>query len=155
MGYQTNMHMNHITALNVLILIAFGGLVSHNQNLERFRLRAFMQTIIVLFLGAVSAWAGVSLNGRHPEFRWLHIMMKLIELIAVPAVPVLIGQTVTHTMNRMNRIALAAAGLHAVLRWPWSPQAGSSMLTDRACITGELSSGFMPSSVLQAQFTCS
>ena len=39
-------------------------------------------------------------------------MMKLIELIAVPAVPVLIGQTVTYTMNR---IALAAAGLHAVL----------------------------------------
>ena len=112
MGYQTNMHMNHITALNVLILIAFGGLVSHNQNLERFRLRAFMQTIIVLFLCAVSAWAGVSLKGRHPEFRWLHIMMKLIELIAVPAVPVLIGQTVTYTMNR---IALAAAGLHAVL----------------------------------------
>ena len=71
-----------------------------------------MQTIIVLLLGAVSAWAGVSLNGRHPEFRRIHIMVKLIELIAVPAVPVLIGQTVSHTMNR---IALAAAGLHAVL----------------------------------------
>ena len=70
MGYQTNMHMNHITALNVLIPIAFGGLVSHNQNLERFRLRAFMQTIIVLLF-----WRCERMGRRQPEWQTSGIQM--------------------------------------------------------------------------------
>lgn len=108
-------YFNLVTLMTVLLLISFMGLVLNNHNLEHRKSVSFFLSGLILLIAAVSAWVGVTIDGIHPELRWLHMIMTPTEFTSGCAAGVIIGITVRSRVTPWTKVAIAGAVLHGIL----------------------------------------
>jgi len=106
--YYTATIFISVAAMIVMEICVFSNDMMSKDNKKLFEALFFMTA-----LASMCEWGGNAMQGTMPQLRIMHIILKTVELMIVPFIPLFISHVFTR--SKILKIAMVIAIFHAVL----------------------------------------